>query len=265
MDQATNSASPPTHTHDMAGGTTTGTIPNSGWSVTHPENQHVGAKPLFPSADRRHRALLDRPVFRCGSWRCGSNQESLHHQRVFPGCEPWHLERTTEHDAAGRRGSLRLTLEEKTKLIHPTLTNRGYELIGSQVLQADTLPDLKEGFCVGQHMDFDDERVKDHPQLMGPNVFPPSLENHVLRVPAQQYYTELFDLAYRIMEMLAKGLPYGDDVFVPFMSNDPVCILRLLHYPRRRAPMSGSWEQGRTLILVDDGAYCPHCLLGSGR
>ncbi|KAK6856300.1 hypothetical protein PG995_008451 [Apiospora arundinis] len=124
-----------------------------------------------------------------------------------------------------------LPLEEKTKLIHPTLTNRGYELIGSQVLQPDTLPDLKEGFCVGQHMDFDDERVKKHPQLMGPNVFPPGLEDHVLQLPAQQYHAEMIKLASRVLEMLAKGLPYGDDVFVPFMSGDPVCILRLLHYP----------------------------------
>lgn len=46
------------------------------------------------------------------------------------------------HQAA--RALFALPLEEKTKLIHPTLTNRGYELIGSQVLQADGLPDLKE-------------------------------------------------------------------------------------------------------------------------
>ncbi|KAK8100676.1 2og-Fe oxygenase family protein [Apiospora kogelbergensis] len=118
-----------------------------------------------------------------------------------------------------------LPLEEKTKLIHPTLTNRGYELMGSQVLQPGTLPDLKE------HMDFDDERVKRHPQLMGPNVFPPSLDSQVLQLPAEQYHAELFRLACKVMEMLAKGLPYGDDVFVPFLSNDPVCILRLLHYP----------------------------------
>ncbi|KAK8034676.1 hypothetical protein PG993_009671 [Apiospora rasikravindrae] len=129
-----------------------------------------------------------------------------------------------------------LPLEEKTRLIHPTLTNRGYELIGSQVLQPDALPDLKEGFCVGQHMNFDDERVKSHPQLMGPNVFPPNLEDHTLKVPAQQYYTELFNLACRIMEMLAKGLPYGDDIFVPFMSNDP---LRRARSPGRH---NGGWH-----------------------
>jgi isopenicillin N synthase-like dioxygenase len=37
-----------------------------------------------------------------------------------------------------------LPLEEKKKLSAPPLLNRGYELIGSQVLQEDTKPDLKE-------------------------------------------------------------------------------------------------------------------------
>lgn len=37
-----------------------------------------------------------------------------------------------------------LPLEEKTALAHPLLKNRGYEIIGTQVLQPDTLPDLKE-------------------------------------------------------------------------------------------------------------------------
>ncbi len=37
-----------------------------------------------------------------------------------------------------------LPLEEKKKLRSPVLITRGYELIGSQVLQEGTLPDLKE-------------------------------------------------------------------------------------------------------------------------
>lgn len=37
-----------------------------------------------------------------------------------------------------------LPLEEKKTLKHPLLKNRGYEIIGAQALQSDTLPDLKE-------------------------------------------------------------------------------------------------------------------------
>jgi isopenicillin N synthase-like dioxygenase len=37
-----------------------------------------------------------------------------------------------------------LPLAEKEALRHPLIKNRGYEIIGSQTLQEDTLPDLKE-------------------------------------------------------------------------------------------------------------------------
>lgn len=37
-----------------------------------------------------------------------------------------------------------LPTEEKRTLRHPLLKNRGYEIIGAQALQDDTLPDLKE-------------------------------------------------------------------------------------------------------------------------
>lgn len=37
-----------------------------------------------------------------------------------------------------------LPIEEKRALQHPMLRNRGYEIIGAQALQDDTLPDLKE-------------------------------------------------------------------------------------------------------------------------
>lgn len=37
-----------------------------------------------------------------------------------------------------------LPLAEKEAVRHPFIKNRGYEVIGSQTLQEDTLPDLKE-------------------------------------------------------------------------------------------------------------------------
>jgi isopenicillin N synthase-like dioxygenase len=52
-----------------------------------------------------------------------------------------------------------------------------------------------------------------------------------MKEPTERYYQEVFDLACKILEILAKGLPYGDDVFDDFKSNDPICALRLLHYP----------------------------------
>lgn len=62
-------------------------------------------------------------------------------------------------------------------------------------------------------------------------MFPASLADSDFRRPTEAYYAAVLDLAMRVLEILAKGLPYGDDIFHDFVSNDPVCIMRLLHYP----------------------------------
>ncbi len=151
-----------------------------------------------------------------------------------------------------------LPLEEKKKLVSPPLMSRGYELIGSQILQEGTLPDLKEvmhqpvppagvpqalrafgtelltiqkGFYIGQDIPNDDERAKKHPLLIGANIFPQGVSSSVIKDPTEEYYRAVFALGCKIMEVLAKGLPYGDDIFDEFLSDDPICSMRLLHYP----------------------------------
>ncbi|KAI0477189.1 Clavaminate synthase-like protein [Xylariaceae sp. FL0804] len=149
------------------------------------------------------------------------------------------------------------TMPENNKSVSK---NRGYEIIGSQALQADTRPDLKEGFYVGQHIPADDPRAKAHPQLMGPNVFPAGLADAELREPTERYYGAVFELSCRVMEVLARGLPYGRDVFGPFTSNDPVCSIRLLHYPpqperdARQLGAGAHTDFGAITLLMQDGA-----------
>ncbi len=149
-----------------------------------------------------------------------------------------------------------LPLETKKALQPPgQLYSRGYEVIGGQALQQGALPDMKEvsaggcgpvvarwstqthrqGFYVGQHIPYSDERAKRHPLLMGENIFPAELPDAALREPAETYYRHVMALAHTVLAILAKGLPYGDDVFAGFMGNDPLCNLRLLHYPPQRS------------------------------
>lgn len=148
------------------------------------------------------------------------------------------------------RALFSLPLQEKQALKHPTLKNRGYETIGIQALQSDTLPDLKEvqssnafkiicskvltmkqGFYVGKHLPADCDKVKAHPSLLGENIFPSNLSPSEFQEPAESYYASVIKLSLKVMEILAKGLPYGDGIFGEFISNDPICIMRLLHYP----------------------------------
>ncbi|OTA82246.1 hypothetical protein M434DRAFT_379605 [Hypoxylon sp. CO27-5] len=153
-----------------------------------------------------------------------------------------------------------LPLEEKKKLRLPVLKNRGYELIGSQVLQDGSLPDLKEGFFVGQHIPYEDPRSRAHPYLIGPNIFPPGLPDEALKIPTENYYDAVFALSCKVIEILARGLPYGNDVFVPFISGDPVCAIRLLHYPpqdstdERQLGAGAHTDFGAITLLLQDSS-----------
>lgn len=62
-------------------------------------------------------------------------------------------------------------------------------------------------------------------------MFPSSIPDTEFRNPAESYYSAVLKLSTKILEILAKGLPYGDGIFQEFVSNDPVCVMRLLHYP----------------------------------
>lgn len=84
---------------------------------------------------------------------------------------------------------------------------------------------------MGKHLPADSEKARAHPHLLGENIFPSSIPDTEFRNPAETYYSAVLDLSFKVLEILAKGLPYGDDIFREFVSNDPVCTMRLLHYP----------------------------------
>ncbi|KAH8904357.1 2og-Fe oxygenase family protein [Coniochaeta sp. PMI_546] len=153
-----------------------------------------------------------------------------------------------------------LPLEEKRKLSAPPLLNRGYEQIGSQALQEDTKPDMKEGFYIGMHVSNDDIQAKLHPEMVGENIFPPQLPAEVMKEPTEQYYKEVFEVGCKVMEILAKGLPYGDDIFKEFLSDNPICALRLLHYPpqvesdEKQLGAGAHTDFGAITLLLQDDA-----------
>lgn len=88
-----------------------------------------------------------------------------------------------------------------------------------------------QGYYVGKHLPADSVKVKAHPHLLGENIFPSSLSPSDFQRPAERYYSSVLELSFKVLEILAKGLPYGDGIFQEFVSNDPVCVMRLLHYP----------------------------------
>lgn len=90
-------------------------------------------------------------------------------------------------------------------------------------------------------------------------MFPSTLPEADFRLPTERYYAAVMDLSMRVLEILAKGLPYGDDIFHEFVSNDPVCIMRLLHYPPQPAqahvPSSRNQKQLGAGAHTDFGTF----------
>jgi isopenicillin N synthase-like dioxygenase len=141
---------------------------------------------------------------------------------------------------AGSEKLFALPLEEKMKLdrSHSVgASNRGYELIGGQGLQEDTLPDLKEGFYVGQEIPASDPRVRKNAFLMGPNLWPDEnlISGEEFREPMSRYYDVMKELSLKVLEVISRGMEYEgvdiEEVMREFTGNDAVCSIRLLHYP----------------------------------
>lgn len=128
-----------------------------------------------------------------------------------------------------------LSLEDKMTVNKDTTNtwNRGYELLRSQILEEGTLPELKEGFYIG------DEIPKSHPYFLnkklnsGPNMWPsPSLLPNVddFKTTALDYYAQVTQLAKDILKVLALTLDLEEGWFDEFVQGS-VATMRLLHYP----------------------------------
>lgn len=125
-----------------------------------------------------------------------------------------------------------MPLEEKNKISKTKNTwNRGYELVGSQILEAGTSPELKEGLYIGE------EIPKDHPYFVekklnsGPNFWPETVENpEEFRETTMEYYHAVFDLAKDVLKLIALTLGTDEGYFDDF-TTDAVATMRYLHYP----------------------------------
>ena len=109
--------------------------------------------------------------------------------------------------------------------------NRGYELMGSQILEAGTNPELKEGLYIGE------EIPKDHPYFVnkklnsGPNFWPSNVPDpEDFRKTSMAYYHAVYELACDVLRLIALTLGVDESFFDSF-TNDAVATMRFLHYP----------------------------------
>ena len=139
--------------------------------------------------------------------------------------------------------------------------NRGYEKIGSQILEAGTAPDLKEGFYVGE------EIGTDHPYFIhkklnsGPNFWPEGLKDvEKFKTVSLDYYKAMHALARDVLVVIAQTLDLDSTYFEKF-TTDAVATLRYLHYPPQSPDSDEKISRGIgahtdfgsvTLLMQDD-------------
>jgi len=106
--------------------------------------------------------------------------------------------------------------------------HHGYETMQAQTMVAGALPDLKEGFYIGNEVGPDHPHVRAGYFNQGPNQWPAALP--AFRPAMEAYFAALANLASRLMGAMARSLGLAADHFAPFCA-DAMCALRLLHYP----------------------------------
>ena len=122
-----------------------------------------------------------------------------------------------------------LPMTEKTEIaLAKSPCNRGYEPMGEQTLDADTPPDLKEGFYMGWHLDAGHPHVRAGLPNHGPNTWPHGLPGFQAQMEA--YYAALFALGKHLAGLVALSLELPERHFDADFET-PMTILRLLHYP----------------------------------
>lgn len=109
--------------------------------------------------------------------------------------------------------------------------NRDYELLRSQMLEAGTGPELKEGLYIGE------EIPEDHPYFIQgklnsrPNQWPQTIEDsEEFQRTSMEYYRAVFDLAKDVLGVLALTLGV-DATYFETLTNGAVATMRFLHYP----------------------------------
>ncbi|OAB52822.1 2-oxoglutarate and iron-dependent oxygenase domain-containing protein [Pseudomonas thivervalensis] len=133
-----------------------------------------------------------------------------------------------------------LPVEEKLKIdITRTRHHRGYGAVATEQLDPTKPSDLKETFDMGLHLPADHPEVLAEKPLRGPNRHPDLSGWEALM---EQHYRDMQALAQTLLRAMTLALGIERDFF-DTRFNEPVSVLRLIHYPPRDTASSAE-QQG---------------------
>jgi isopenicillin N synthase-like dioxygenase len=121
--------------------------------------------------------------------------------------------------------------------------NRGYERLRAQNFEKRAAGDLKEGYYFGLDLPATHPKVIAKTFGLGPNKYPQHVKNpEQFKKTIDTYHEQMRQLAENIVITLCKTLDI-DDSWVPEFTNEPIAVLRLLHYPPQ-PPDASELERG---------------------
>ncbi|WP_223515464.1 isopenicillin N synthase family dioxygenase [Pseudomonas sp. GL-R-26] len=124
---------------------------------------------------------------------------------------------------------------EKLKIdITQTRHHRGYGAIATEQLDPSKPSDLKETFDMGLHLPAGHPDVLAEKPLRGPNRHPSMPGWEALM---EQHYVDMQALAQTLLRAMTIALGIERDFF-DTRFNDPVSVLRMIHYPPRHTASS---------------------------
>ncbi|WP_431495588.1 2-oxoglutarate and iron-dependent oxygenase domain-containing protein [Pseudomonas brassicacearum] len=133
-----------------------------------------------------------------------------------------------------------LPVEEKLKIdITQTRHHRGYGAVATEQLDPTKPSDLKETFDMGLHLPADHPEVLAEKPLRGPNRHPDLIGWEALM---EQHYRDMQALAQTLLRAMTLALGIERDFF-DTRFNEPVSVLRMIHYPPRDTASSAE-QQG---------------------
>lgn len=150
---------------------------------------------------------------------------------------------------------LPLEIKNQVSIAHSPIS-RGYEPLGYQTLDTNAAPDLKEGYYIGVERDERDPLVQMQTPNHGANQWLADLPGW--RSQMKQYFEQMMELARLLLRGLALSLEI-DEAYFDALVDNPMAILRLLHYPPHPAKAAADQlgcgthtDWGAITILLQD-------------
>lgn len=160
-------------------------------------------------------------------------------------------------------------LDLSTKLqIKDSILNRGYTAFEEESLDPavqTTRGDTKEGFYIGVDVpedspDYNPAKLKGPQPWPSPETCGKGFDCTAFRETMEQYFKEASSVGFRLVQLLALSIGVDEHYFDDAFSDDPMAVLRLLHYSKEQShPEDGIYACGAhsdygmvTLLLTDE-------------